>query len=139
MINEQDLPREDDRDGSFVGEEKALENLKRAETEIKEAAELEELGRAYLRAAEKELEAARHPVFIFYVGKEKFATHCAVLTGAEIKAGAKDFPQGYGLELEGHGEEPDRLVRDDEKIHMDPHCAMRFTAVPPATFGSVAP
>jgi hypothetical protein len=131
MTNEEDLPS--------AGEEKALENLKRAQTELEEAHDLEDRGLVDLRKAEKDLEAARHPIFDFYVGKEKFETRSAELSGAEIKAAVKDFPQGYGLELEGHGDKPDRLIRDDEKIHMDPHHATRFTAVPPATFGSVAP
>jgi hypothetical protein len=137
MTNEEELPQPDDRDGGSINEEKALKDLRRAETELKEAHELEEQGLADLRKAEKDLEAARHPVYDFYVGKEKFETLCAEPTGAEIKAIVKDFPQGYGLELEGHGDEPNRLIRDDEKIHMDPHHAMRFTAVPPATFGGV--
>jgi hypothetical protein len=139
MANHEDIPRPEGAEGGYISEEKALDDLKRAETELSDDRELGDRGLSDLREAERELEGARRPLFIFYIGKEKFETHREELTGAEIKAADKDFPTGYGLELEGHGDEPNRLIRDDEKVRMDPHHALHFTAVPPATFGSIAP
>lgn len=106
MANQDDIPRAKDREGGYISEEKALDDLKRAETELSNARELGDRRLSDLRKAERELEEARRPVFIFYIGKEKFETQREELTGAEIKAADKNFPAGYGLELEGHGDEP---------------------------------
>ena len=45
--------------------------------------------------------------------------------------------RGYGLMLEGAGNEADRLIADDESVSLDKdHGPRRFTPVPPATFGA---
>jgi hypothetical protein len=139
MTNHEDFPHSEGSEGGYISEQKALDDLKQAETALTDARELEGRGLADVRKAEQELEEACRPVFVFYVGKEKFETHREELTGAEIKATVGDFPTGYGLELEGHRDEPNQLIRDDQKVRMDPCHALHFTAVPPATFGSVAP
>jgi hypothetical protein len=75
-------------------------------------------------------------VHIFFIGKEKFETELAVLTGAQIKARASNVEPGDGLSLEGQGHDPDRMIADDEPVQMDSgHGPLRFTIVPQANFG----
>jgi len=115
--------------------EKAVEEIKRAEADLARARELEERAKAVLRDAEKELERAEHDCFEFFVGKVRYETRHEVLTGAQIKAIVSNWPAGYGLELERHGDEPDRLIADNESVRFHYRHPLHFTPVPPATFG----
>ena len=73
----------------------------------------------------------------FFVGNDKFETDQAALTGAQIKAYVAGVPPGTKLSLEGHGNDPDVIIADDETVSLDePHGGpRRFTLVPPANFG----
>jgi len=79
----------------------------------------------------------KHEVYKFFVGTVKYETDQAQLTGAQIKAYVPDVPPGTKLSLEGHGNDPDRIVLDDEVVSVDEHKGgpRRFTLVPPANFG----
>jgi hypothetical protein len=84
-----------------------------------------------------ERESDKKPkTYKFFVGSEKYETTEAELTGAQIKAYVPDVPPGTKLSLEGHGQDPDRIINDDEKVSLqDAQGTCRFTLVPPANFG----
>lgn len=117
------------------GVRKALEDIKHAEADLAKARELESRAEWELREAEKELEEANRPR-VFFVGKERFETHRHELTGAEIKAMVHNWQAGNALELEGQGDEPDRIIGDHERIHLPTHHPLHFIAVPSANFGA---
>lgn len=72
----------------------------------------------------------------YFVGHDKYETEHPSLTGAQIKARIPNLAPGTGLSLEGHGDDPDRLIADEESVSLDKHHGpVRFTLVPPATFG----
>jgi hypothetical protein len=72
----------------------------------------------------------------YFVNHDRYETDQPVLTGAQIKARIPNLQPGTGLSLEGHGNDPDRLIGDDEQVRLDTsHEPLRFTLVPPATFG----
>lgn len=79
----------------------------------------------------------KNEVYKFFVGTVKYETDQPQLTGAQIKAYVADVPPGTKLSLEGHGNDPDRIVLDDEVVSLDEHQGgpRRFTLVPPADFG----
>jgi hypothetical protein len=83
-------------------------------------------------------QAAKKPeIYEFFVGNQKFETNQAQLTGAQIKAHVPDVPPGSKLSLEGHGNDPDRIIADDELVSLNERQGgpSRFTLVPPANFG----
>lgn len=72
----------------------------------------------------------------YFVNNVRYETDQPTLTGAQIKARIPNLEPGTGLSLEGHGNDPDRLIGDDEVVKLDTgHGPARFTLVPPATFG----
>jgi hypothetical protein len=74
--------------------------------------------------------------FTFFVNGKKYETDQSELTGAQIKAKVPDWPAGYGLMLEGVGDEENRLIGDDEPVSLEKeHGPRRFVSVPPATYG----
>lgn len=74
--------------------------------------------------------------YAFFVGGKKYETDQPALTGAQIKAKVPDWTAGYGLMLEGRGDEPDTLIGDDRLVPLEKdHGPPRFTPVPPATYG----
>lgn len=75
-------------------------------------------------------------IYTFFVGREKFETDQRVLTGLQIKAKVPDWDPSHDLVLEGHGDEPDRVIRDDEEVSLEKvHGPLRFSSVPKANFG----
>lgn len=72
----------------------------------------------------------------FFVDNHKIETDQPALTGAQIKAKVPDWQAGYGLMLEGHGQDPDTIVTDEQLVQLakDPG-PLRFAAVPPASYG----
>lgn len=83
-------------------------------------------------------EADKKPeTYKFFIGKDKYETNQPKLTGAQIKAFAPDVVPGTKLSLEGHGNDPDRIIADEEWVAMDDRHGgpRRFTLVPPANFG----
>lgn len=76
------------------------------------------------------------PTYTFFVGREKFETDQPVLTGLQIKAKVPDWDPSHDLVLEGHGDDPDRVIRDDEEVSLEKvHGPLRFSSVPKANFG----
>lgn len=118
--------------------EKALDDLHKGEAALDRAEQLEEHAKGEIRRAEKELEEARDREFVFFVDSQRFVTPQEHLVGAQIKAMVPGWRPEDGLELEGEGHEPNRLVADDETVHFQRDQPKRFIKVPPATFGTLS-
>ena len=74
--------------------------------------------------------------YIFFIGHDKYQSDQPQLTGAQIKARVADLEPGTVLTLEGHGNDPDQVIADDDVVNLDTdHGPLRFELVPPATFG----
>ena len=73
----------------------------------------------------------------FFVGTKKIDTDEQFLTGLKIKelAGAN---VADGLLLEGHGHNPDTLIKDGDRVDLSPDDGgvKHFRLEPPANFGS---
>lgn len=75
--------------------------------------------------------------YTFFVGSAKYETDQAQLTGAQIKAKVANWDPSHDLVLEGHGNDPDRPIRDDEVVPLENvHGPLRFSSVPKANFGA---
>jgi hypothetical protein len=75
--------------------------------------------------------------YAFFIGKDRFETTERYLTAAQIKAFAAGVEPGDKLQLEGKGDEEDRLLQDDELIDLEKDRGpLRFTIVPSASFGA---
>lgn len=76
--------------------------------------------------------------YFFFVGSTKYETELLVVSGAYIKSRIVDFPDKGGLELEGQGNDVNRVLGDTDTVSLElghgegPH---RFNIVPPANFG----
>jgi hypothetical protein len=76
--------------------------------------------------------------FFYFVGETKYSTELSEITGAQVKARIADLPAGTSLSLEGHGNEPDRMIGDGDSVSLvlgHGEGARHFILVPPATFG----
>jgi len=74
--------------------------------------------------------------YFYFVGNDKYETDLPELTGAQIKARVPNLDPTFQLSLEGHGNDPDRLIADDEVVSLEKDKGpVRFTLVPPANFG----
>jgi hypothetical protein len=92
--------------------------------------------------ADKNTEGAAHgnakpKTYLFFVNGQKFETDQPALTAAQIKRHVSGVEQGDKLSLEGRGDEPDRILADDELVPLaKDHGPLRFTIVPSASFGA---
>jgi hypothetical protein len=74
--------------------------------------------------------------YIFFVNGSKYETDQSELTVAQIKARVPNVEPGDKLSLEGHGDEPDQILQDDQLIPLAKDKGpLRFTIVPSASFG----
>lgn len=74
--------------------------------------------------------------YFYFVGNDKYESDLPALTGAQIKAKIPNLDPTLQLSLEGHGNEPDRIIADSESVSLEKeHGPLRFTLVPPANFG----
>lgn len=74
--------------------------------------------------------------YIFFVNGTKYETDQAALTGLQIKARVPDWDQSHDLVLEGHGNDPDVVIQDNEVVSLEKdHGPPRFSSVPKANFG----
>ncbi len=73
----------------------------------------------------------------FFVGTKKFDTDQQFLNGLQIKQLAGANPAD-GLLLEGHGHNPDKLIKDGDPVDLSPDDGgvKRFRLEPPANFGA---
>jgi len=89
-----------------------------------------------LPGVERFITAPRPVTYRFFVDGVPYQTDQRVLTGAQIKAMVTDWNPEHELMLEGHGDEPDRLIGDDERVDLaTDHGPRRFSSVPKANFG----
>lgn len=85
---------------------------------------------------EKFITAAVKTSYFFFVNGKRYETDKKKLTGAQIKAMVSGWDETHDLALEGHADEPDRTIGDEESISLDPkHGVRRFSSVPKANFG----
>lgn len=85
---------------------------------------------------EKFITAPNKVTYTFFVNGKPYQTDQNKLTGAQIKAMVPDWDQTHDLSLEGAGDDPDRIIGDDEAVSLDPkHGVRRFSSVPKANFG----
>ena len=85
---------------------------------------------------ERFITADRQRLYIFFINGVRYQTDQEALTGLQIKARVAEWDANHDLVLEGHGDDPDRIVGDDEVVHLDIEQGhRRFSSVPKATFG----
>lgn len=72
--------------------------------------------------------------FYFLDGK-KVETSNSSVAGASIRAQLPPEKAGYAIYLEGHGNDPDKLVSDTDFFALDKTGKLRFYSVPAADFG----
>ena len=133
VANEGCFDGSDDIPNAF---KEARQAIKHAEAELADAHELEARAEGELREAEEKLEEAIHARYVFFVGKDRFETHRHDVTGAEIKAMVLGWKASDALELEGRGDEPDRIIGDNDTVRLHKDHPLHFIAVPPAIFGA---
>lgn len=73
----------------------------------------------------------------FFVDNVKYETDQSTLTGAQIKARVPGLDPSFSLFLEGHGNEEDQQIGDDDSVSLEKEKGpRRFFTAPPATFGN---
>lgn len=70
--------------------------------------------------------------FSIHIDGEQYHVEQSSMTGAQLKQLAHKDAQ-FQVFLEGHGNDPDRLIGDAEGLEI--RSGMHFYTVPPATFG----
>lgn len=74
--------------------------------------------------------------YFYFVGNDRYESDLPELTGAQIKARVPNLDPAFQLSLEGHGNDPDRIIADNEVVSLKKDKGpVRFTLVPPANFG----
>jgi hypothetical protein len=74
----------------------------------------------------------------FFVDNIKYETDQATLTGAQIKARVPNLDSSFSLFLEGHGNEEDQQIGDEDSVSLEKEQGpRRFFTAPPATFGRI--
>jgi hypothetical protein len=80
--------------------------------------------------------APRPRRYVFFVNGTRYETDQEVLTGLQIKARVADWDPSHDLVLEGHDNDPDQIIADDQVVHLDTeHGHRRFSSAPKANFG----
>ena len=80
--------------------------------------------------------APHKKTFHYFVDGVRYETEHQSLTGAQIKAKVENWNANHDLSLEGHGDQPDRTIDDDESVDLAPKKGVRrFSSVPKADFG----
>ncbi|MES1974590.1 MAG: multiubiquitin domain-containing protein [Pseudomonadota bacterium] len=88
------------------------------------------------KGVERFITAPNKSTYRFLVNGKQYETEHESLTGAQIKAIVPGWDPSHDLALEGQGDDPDRIVADDEVISLAPkHGLRRFSSVPKANFG----
>jgi hypothetical protein len=72
----------------------------------------------------------------FFVNGQKYTTDADALTGLQIKAKVPNWDPNHDLVLEGHGDDPDRVIKDEELVSLEKDKGpRRFSSAPKANFG----
>lgn len=75
--------------------------------------------------------------YTYFVSGKKYETEEPELTGLQIKARVPDWDPNHDLVLEGHGNDPDEIIADDQTVDLTKHRGgpLRFSSAPKANFG----
>ncbi|MDI1344149.1 MAG: hypothetical protein PSV22_08645 [Pseudolabrys sp.] len=73
--------------------------------------------------------------YFYFLDGQKYESDTSSVNGANVRAKLPPEKAGYALFLEGHGQDPDKLVNDADGFSLEKHPPLRFYSVPPATFG----
>lgn len=71
--------------------------------------------------------------YVIFVNGRRFEVALSSLTGSQIRA-LVGADLEWHLICEGHGDNPDQMLGDDEKVSLE-QGPVRFFLSPPATFG----
>lgn len=75
--------------------------------------------------------------YFYFVDGVKYDSDEARMKAADIKARVPNADPGDKLSIDGHGDEPDRLLNDDDIVEFEKDKGpVRLTLVPSASFGS---
>ncbi len=74
-------------------------------------------------------------LYRFLVNGVQYETDQPQLTGLQIKARVPNWDANHDLVLEGHGDDPDQVIADDQVVTLDVPHPRRFSSVPKANFG----
>lgn len=86
--------------------------------------------------APQEGEKGKKEEYIFFVNGKRYDTNQPSLTGLQIKARVPDWDPNHDLVLEGHGDEPDEVIQDNQLVSLAKDKGpRRFSSAPKATFG----
>lgn len=78
-----------------------------------------------------------HEKYFYFVDGVKYDSDVSEMTAADIKARLPNAEPGDKLSIDGHGDDPDRLLNDTDVVdlRMDKG-PVRLTLVPSASFGA---
>jgi hypothetical protein len=75
--------------------------------------------------------------YFYFVDGAKYESDVPEMTAADIKARLPNAEPGDKLSIDGHGDEPDRLLNDTDVVDLRKDKGpMRLTLVPSASFGA---
>jgi hypothetical protein len=75
-----------------------------------------------------------HKKYNYFVDNDKYESESPTITGALIKVSLPESKKTYSLYLEGHGNDADQLINDNDTVSLE-QGAKHFYTVPPASFG----
>jgi hypothetical protein len=75
--------------------------------------------------------------YFYFVDGAKYESDVPEMTAADIKARLPNAEAGDKLSIDGHGDEPDRLLNDTDVVDLRKDKGpVRLTLVPSASFGA---
>lgn len=75
--------------------------------------------------------------YSYFVDGVKYDSDVPQMKAADIKARVPNADPGDKLSIDGHGDEPDRLLNDDDIVDFEKDKGpVRLTLVPSASFGA---
>ncbi len=79
----------------------------------------------------------RSNTFFFFLDGKKYDWQSSSITGAQIRALVPGLNPSFQIIVEGHGQEPDRQINDDDtfSLSLPGRGPLQFYTAPPATFG----
>jgi hypothetical protein len=82
-------------------------------------------------------EGKKSEKYFYFVDGTKYESDAAEMTAGEIKALVPNAEPGDKLSIDGHGDDPDRLLNDSEVVQFSKNKGpVRLTLVPAASFGA---
>ena len=72
--------------------------------------------------------------YFFFLDAHKFETETSSITGADVRAKLPPEKNGYAINLEQQGNDPDQQITDSMSFSLEKK-PLHFYSVPPANFG----